>query len=324
MAADLSCNWKRLQASFNQLSTATSTQETDKYTVDRCQKDSSAKRRKQNSRLSKTSNMEKFSTASKPHSENIDLTQETTAQILPMLSSNNSLQSWAQHHDISASDLAEAYGDDHVNGAKVLPDVINGGLKENVTIGKYVALDCEMVGVGVKERSALARVSIVNFHGHQIYDSYVKPKELVTNWRTPISGITPRSMRKARDLKDVQETVASILKDRIVIGHSLGNDFRVMHLSHPKRDLRDTSTLSEFRRFSNNRTPSLKLLAQKVLGVEIQSGQHSSLEDARAAMLLFRRYKSSFDAESPPSKPGGTPGPKSKTPKKKKKKDRGQ
>lgn len=63
-------------------------------------------------------------------------------------------------------------------------------------VGKYLALDCEMVGVGgdEDERSVLARASLVNYHGVQIYDSFVRPKETVTDWRTAISGVAPRHM----------------------------------------------------------------------------------------------------------------------------------
>ena len=44
-----------------------------------------------------------------------------------------------------------------------------------------VGLDCEMVGVGEGGvDSILARVSIVNQHGHPIYDKYVKPTEPVS------------------------------------------------------------------------------------------------------------------------------------------------
>lgn len=62
-------------------------------------------------------------------------------------------------------------------------------------MGKYVAIDCEMVGVGPDgETSALARVSIVNFHGAVVLDTYVKPMEKVTDYRTFVSGITPKHL----------------------------------------------------------------------------------------------------------------------------------
>lgn len=48
------------------------------------------------------------------------------------------------------------------------------------------------------------------------------------------------------------------------------------------------------------RTPSLKKLAKEVLGVDIQGDErkgHSSAEDARAAMELFKSEKAGFERE---------------------------
>ena len=50
-----------------------------------------------------------------------------------------------------------------------------------------------MVGVGPDGiQSALARVTIVNYYGVTILDKYVRPIERVTDFRTEISGITPK------------------------------------------------------------------------------------------------------------------------------------
>lgn len=165
--------------------------------------------------------------------------------------------------------------------------------------GRYLSLDCEMVGVGPTPdlTSALARVSIVNYHGVQIYDSYVRPKELVTDWRTPISGILPSHMRSARSLEDVQTAVAGLLDGKILVGHGVRHDLEVLMLGHPKRDIRDTSRHPAFRRLAMGKTPSLKRLAKELLGVDIQGGEHSSVEDARACMLLFQREKDAFESE---------------------------
>jgi RNA exonuclease 4 len=211
---------------------------------------------------------------------------------------STSLALWADDNDISAKDLLEAYGVGTSVGGPG-GDKINGGLSKNVEVGKYVAMDCEMVGVGGvdEDRSALARVSIVNFHGIQVYDSYVRPKEIVTDWRTHVSGVSPKHMATARPFEEVQKEVADILRDRVLIGHSVKHDLDVVMLSHPKVDIRDTSRFSGFRKYSAGKTPSLKTLAKEVLGIDIQDGEHSSIEDARAAVLLFRQHKQAFDVE---------------------------
>ncbi|KAJ4301584.1 3'-5' exonuclease [Kalmusia sp. IMI 367209] len=183
------------------------------------------------------------------------------------------------------------------------PDVENEGISETALPAKYIALDCEMVGTGPEpdKDSALARVSVVNYHGHQVYDSYVRVNVPVTDYRTAVSGIEPRHLRKdvARPFEDVRNDLKILLDGRILVGHAVKNDLDALILRHDKRYIRDTSKYSKFRELAMipGRTPSLKILAEKLLGVEIQIGAHSSVEDARATMALFRLEKEGFDAE---------------------------
>ncbi|GFY39862.1 RNA exonuclease 4 [Trichonephila inaurata madagascariensis] len=94
-----------------------------------------------------------------------------------------------------------------------------------------------MVGVGPRGcDSILARVSIVNAYGECIYDTFVKPKEKVTDYRT-----------------------------------------FVLFIDHPRHLIRDTSKYAPFKKLSGNRTPSLKSLAAKLLGCEIQGAEHNSV-----------------------------------------------
>ena len=60
-----------------------------------------------------------------------------------------------------------------------------------------VAIDCEMVEVD-RSADALARVSIVNYNGHVLYDEYVRPENRITNFRTWVSGVGPHHMHKAK------------------------------------------------------------------------------------------------------------------------------
>ena len=156
-----------------------------------------------------------------------------------------------------------------------------------------------MVGVGPQpdRESALARVSIVNFNGEQVYDSFVKPKEFVTDWRTPVSGVSAKNMQEARSLEQVQADVSKILDGNVLVGHAIRNDLSALLLSHPKRDIRDTARHPPFRKWASGGSPKLKVLAAEILGMEIQSGAHSSIQDARATMLLFRREKEAFERE---------------------------
>ena len=73
---------------------------------------------------------------------------------------------------------------------------------------KWLALDCEMVGVGPRgSRSALAQVAIVNDRELPVYICYVKPAEFVTDYRTRFSGVRPFHMKHALPFHQVQKEV---------------------------------------------------------------------------------------------------------------------
>ncbi|KZC12908.1 RNA exonuclease 4 [Dufourea novaeangliae] len=162
---------------------------------------------------------------------------------------------------------------------------------------KHVAMDCEMVGIGDGTESMIARVSIVNRHGYCIYDKYVKPREPVQDYRTKVSGIRPHNLQNGEKFEIVQKEVAEILRGRILVGHALKHDLDVLYLSHPRKHLRDTSKFKTFKQLSRGNTPSLKKLACELLDIEIQTGEHSSVEDARAAMHLYVLYKNKWESE---------------------------
>ena len=62
--------------------------------------------------------------------------------------------------------------------------------------GPCVAVDCEMVGGGPSGSiSMLARCSIVNHHGNVLYDSYARPLDRVTDYRTVYSGVRPQDLK---------------------------------------------------------------------------------------------------------------------------------
>lgn len=164
-------------------------------------------------------------------------------------------------------------------------------------IGKYIALDCEFVGVGPEGKdSALARVSLVNYFGHIIIDEFVHPRERVTDWRTWVSGVKAENMKNAIPLSEAQQKVSSILGGKILVGHSVKHDLESLLISHPKSMIRDTSRHLPFKQtYSKGKTPSLKKLAKEVLGKDIQESQHSSVEDARITMEIYKKEKKEFE-----------------------------
>lgn len=155
-----------------------------------------------------------------------------------------------------------------------------------------VALDCEMVAINKEDDSALARVSIVDSSYDVLYDEYVKPDLPVYNYRTPVSGIRPSDLRNAKSFATVQREVRNLLQGKILVGHSLENDFDVLEFRHPKKMIRDTQV-----HFRGGRRypPSLKKLASTKLGKNIQTGEHSSIEDAITCMEIYNNCKISWE-----------------------------
>ena len=173
----------------------------------------------------------------------------------------------------------------------------------NTALTEVIALDCEMVGVGEDgRRSALARVSVVNEDGNVVLDTFVAPTERVTDYRTRVSGVRPVDLRDAPPFKEVQRKMADILRGRVLVGHALKNDLKCLLLDHPRRHTRDTALYRPLTRplRANERAQntgiargrgsrSLRELCAQHLGLEIQAGEHSSVDDARAALLLYQK-----------------------------------
>jgi len=173
------------------------------------------------------------------------------------------------------------------------PDPIPGA-DEKIT--KYLAMDCEMVGTGPDgKESILAEIAIVNSYGACIYHAHVRPTEFVTNWRTAVSGIRPKDvLQNGKDFAQVQQEVAEIIKDRIIVGHHLQHDWHVLKLSHPFKLTRDTAKYRPLTR-SKAKPRALRWLCQKILGISIQKGAHSPIIDARASMLLYQAIKKEWE-----------------------------
>ncbi|PKA45708.1 Small RNA degrading nuclease 3 [Apostasia shenzhenica] len=170
---------------------------------------------------------------------------------------------------------------------------------DDFSLTEALAMDCEMVGVTSQgNKSALGRVTLVNTWGNVVFDEYVRPLEYVVDFRTNISGIRPRDLKKAKDLLTVQKKVAELIKGRILVGHALHNDLKVLLLSHPKKDTRDTTTYQLFLREGRRR--ALKDLAAEFLGVKIQQKEHCPIEDARAVMLIYQKFKKQFEKSIKP------------------------
>ncbi|KAF8873951.1 hypothetical protein BD779DRAFT_1381873, partial [Infundibulicybe gibba] len=141
--------------------------------------------------------------------------------------------------------------------------------------GKYLALDCEMVGVGPKgAESSLARVSLVNYYGAVQPDEFVRQQERVVGQRY----LHPHSV-PLEGVQGVQKRVAELLRDRILVGHAVHNDLKplTLLLSHPRPSTHNMQFYAHKYKFSCSNRIALRNPVMQELGVRIQEGEHSSV-----------------------------------------------
>ena len=169
---------------------------------------------------------------------------------------------------------------------------------------KYVALDCEMVGIGTGGvKSALARVSLVDWNMNVLLDTFVQVPIRVTDFRTHVSGVEAKHLKSstAMPVKQCRDQVAKLLKGKILCGHGLTNDFKALMMSHPKESIRDTAKYRPFQRYGNGKWRPRKLrdlVKENLKGKDgFQEGEHDSVQDAKASMELFQVVFSQWEKE---------------------------
>lgn len=202
--------------------------------------------------------------------------------------------SGVSHLDFTVSSIV---GDDKPNTKMASGLAVSSSRCKSSSTGnpaKYVALDCEMVGTGPKGSiNQLARCSIVSYEGDVVYDKFIKPSVPVTDYRTRWSGIRHRDLFKATPFTQARKEILKLLVGKVVIGHAVYNDFKVLGYSHPAALTRDTSRiplLNQKAGFAETECASLKRLTKAIFNRDIQTGRkgHSSVEDAKATMELYR------------------------------------
>ncbi|KAJ3995117.1 ribonuclease H-like domain-containing protein [Lentinula boryana] len=161
--------------------------------------------------------------------------------------------------------------------------------------GKFIAIDCEMVGVGIDgSESSLARVTLVNYHGAVQMDEFVRQRERVVDYRTQYSGIRESDMKKAKPFDQIQKRVADLIQDRILVGHAVHNDLKACRNPIPTHS-RHTQYLAGKSKVVRTKYVALRKLVEQELGIVIQAGEHSSLVDARATMAVYRLHRKEWD-----------------------------
>lgn len=180
--------------------------------------------------------------------------------------------------------------------------------------GSVLGLDCEFVMVGrdeadmfgdgtrkvvVPARLALARVSVIRGYGvlkgTALIDDYVAVREPVVDYLTRFSGLAEgdldagRSRHRVSSLKTVYKRLRCLVDAGcIFVGHGLKSDFRIINFVVPPEQVIDTVTLF---RAPKKRLLGLRFLSNTLLGGDIQSVTHDSIEDSDAALRLYEVYR---------------------------------
>lgn len=102
------------------------------------------------------------------------------------------------------------------SGPQVHPDVLYKKQFSQETT-RIVALDCEMVGVGLDQQSRLGRVCIINEFGHILLDQFCRPNERITDFRTRWSGIRAVDLINAPSVQVVQQQATDLLRGKTII-----------------------------------------------------------------------------------------------------------
>ncbi|KAM9807863.1 interferon-stimulated gene 20 kDa protein [Neosynchiropus ocellatus] len=171
----------------------------------------------------------------------------------------------------------------------------------SLSTAAVVSLDCEMVGTGAGGCcNELARCSILEYHGNILYDKYIKPCQPITDYRTRWSGIQKHHLSSAVPFTEARKEILSILDQKVIVGHALYNDFKVLGMMHPAHMIRDTSAaplLTKLAGLPRHRPISLKSLSSKLLHRNIQADRrgHCSVEDARAALDLYKLVEAEWE-----------------------------
>lgn len=162
-------------------------------------------------------------------------------------------------------------------------------------------------------RSGLARVSVLRGNGEEegvpFIDDYITIYEPIVDYKTQYSGIQPGDLdtqlshHNLVPLKVAYKKLWILLNlGCIFVGHGLASDFRKANIHVPKSQTVDTQYL--YLAPGKNRRFSLRYLAWAVFKEYIQEETwddapvdgHDSIEDARMALRLWRKFQEYEDA----------------------------
>lgn len=186
---------------------------------------------------------------------------------------------------------------------------------EKIDHNTVIGLDTEFVSMQEEEinvrsdgtrfivkpsKFSLARVSAVRGNGEleniPFIDDYIAIDEPIMDYLTEFSGIKQGDLNPIISKYTLVPLKIAYKKLRLLVtlgckfvGHGLQKDFRIINIHVPKHQVIDTVNLFYLK--NRQRKLSLRFLAWYLLQDYIQKDSHDSIQDARTALLLYKKYK---------------------------------
>ncbi|KAJ3012531.1 UNVERIFIED_CONTAM: poly(A)-specific ribonuclease [Siphonaria sp. JEL0065] len=181
--------------------------------------------------------------------------------------------------------------------------------------GFLVAIDAEFVSLQKEEteirsdgsrsmilpsKLGLARVSVLRgedgpLGGVPFIDDYIAIQDTIVDYLTEYSGISLGDLDPSSSPHPLVPLKVAYQKLRylvdigcIFVGHGLKKDFRTINIIVPPEQIIDTVDIFFIKK--HQRKLSLRFLSWSLLQSDIQQDTHDSIEDARAALLLYKKY----------------------------------
>ncbi|OAE25728.1 hypothetical protein AXG93_4368s1880 [Marchantia polymorpha subsp. ruderalis] len=212
----------------------------------------------------------------------------------------NFVETWKDEKDIEIIKRAREYINynqtmAYIEATEPWPDVPEEGWVRSDIVKaedlssspKLLAMDCEMV-LCDDGTSQVVRVCVVDRDLETIIDTLVQPSKKVKEYKSHITGVTADDLKSVTVTQsDIQTQVKRKLSPgSIVIGHSVHNDLRALHIDH--RRVIDTAYLFPIQNRARIWSPPLRELCKIVLGYDFRddSKPHDCLEDAKIPMKL--------------------------------------
>ena len=163
---------------------------------------------------------------------------------------------------------------------------------------RIIFMDCECTAQSEnKARKAPLSVTMMDYRGIVLLNKRITPRARIYDFGERFHGITEMMSRNQEDEYETIRRVQRMVKGKILVGHDLTMELNSFQI--PKYQLmgiRDFANGKVFQSMGiqkkgSGQWYSLQLLADKVCGIAIQQGKHTSLEDTKAVREIYLKVE---------------------------------